>query len=358
MTARGYIGRFAPSPTGPLHFGSLLAAVASYLDARAQQGRWLLRVEDIDPPREAKHAATSILRTLEAYGFEWDGPTVFQSRSASAHADAISELDAKGLTYYCKCSRRTLGSAADGELGKIYPGTCRNKSVTGSAAVRIRVTGQTRFDDRIQGTQTMDLASESGDFVIRRRDGLVAYHLAVVVDDVLEGVTHIVRGIDLMPSTHRQIFIQMCLGSESPSYAHIPVAVSEDGDKLSKLTHAAPLPLERPETLLYRALIALRQDNLKKRLAYSTVGHLSYIVLGVALLSPSGFAGGMFHLAAHAFMKITLFFCAGAVYVSLHRENVSELDGVGKVMPLKRSLPRVWITAESITCTSSPIMVW
>lgn len=260
MTAQGYIGRFAPSPTGPLHFGSLLAAVASYLDAKAHDGLWLLRVEDIDPPRESKEAATSILRTLDAYGFEWDRSAVFQSNSASAHAEAIATLQSLGLAYDCNCSRRSFDSAPDGPLGKIYPGTCRNRHVSGQAAVRLRVAGETRFDDRLQGHQQMDLAAESGDFVIRRRDGLVAYHLAVVVDDTLEDVNHIVRGIDLMPSTHRQLYIQACLGTKQPVYAHIPVAVHEDGVKLSKLTRARGLPLERPEPILHQALAALRQS--------------------------------------------------------------------------------------------------
>lgn len=269
MNDGGYVGRFAPSPTGPLHFGSLLAAVASYLDARRAGGRWLVRIEDIDPPREQAGATAEIMAALEAYGFEWDGPVLYQSESVEAHHEAVDVLRAAGLIYRCGCSRRDLASAPRGSLGIIYPGTCRNGSTAEEAALRVRTDEQpVEFVDRLQGRQTMRLESESGDFVVLRRDGLIAYQLAVVVDDQLTGVTDVVRGIDLMDSTPRQIWLQRCLGHRSPRYAHIPVAVHADGSKLSKLTGAAPLPAgDAVAGCLVDALDALRQappDDLRR----------------------------------------------------------------------------------------------
>lgn len=261
MSDADYVGRFAPSPTGPLHFGSLLAAVASYLDARKAGGRWLVRIEDIDPPREQPGAADEIVAALDAYGFEWDGPVLYQSDSAEAHREARAQLDAAGLLYRCGCSRRDLADAPRGPLGIIYPGTCRDGSAAGEAALRVRTNDEPlEFADRLQGRQSTRLESESGDFVVLRRDGLVAYQLAVVVDDHLHGITDVVRGIDLMDSTPRQIWLQRCLGYSTPRYAHIPVAVGADGSKLSKLTGAAPLPLDVAiSEYLLGALHALRQ---------------------------------------------------------------------------------------------------
>ena len=256
-----YIGRFAPSPTGPLHFGSLMAAVASYLDARVNGGRWLVRVEDIDPPRSQAGADTEILRILEAYRFEWDGPVIYQSTSADEHLDALHTLERAGLTYRCDCSRRDLVDAPQSSLGAIYPGTCRTRNVEGDAAIRVRTRNDViQFDDRLQGLVQQRLESESGDFIILRRDGLIAYQLAVVVDDWLQSVTHIVRGIDLMDSTPRQIHLQGCLGAPVPSYAHIPVAIHADGAKLSKATGAAPISGETAEQTLVAALSALQQQ--------------------------------------------------------------------------------------------------
>ncbi len=259
MSGGYYVGRFAPSPTGPLHFGSLLAACASYLEARRHDGRWIVRIEDIDPPREQDGASSLILSVLDAYGFEWDGDALFQSHSTDDHVDAIAALT--GDCFECDCSRRRLAGEPTGELGTIYPGTCRTLGKTrGDTATRVTVGDTvTTFEDGLQGPQRMDLASESGDFVIRRRDELIAYHLAVVVDDYLSGVTHIVRGIDLMPSTHRQVFLQEKLGYPRPDYTHIPVAVHADGDKLSKLTGAPPLEAADAGPELVRALTFLRQ---------------------------------------------------------------------------------------------------
>ena len=260
-TARSaYVGRFAPSPTGPLHFGSLLAAAASYLQARSRGGTWLVRIEDIDPPREQPGSTDRILEALERYGFEWDGPVIYQSRSHAAHEAALSRLLEAGHAYRCSCSRRDLADAPRGPLGTIYPGTCRSGSATGETAVRVRTDDSLLgFIDGLQGAQQERLESESGDFVIWRRDGLVAYHLAVVVDDHEQAVTEIVRGIDLMDSTCRQIWLQRLLGYSTPDYLHIPVAAHADGQKLSKLTGAKAVPLGRPEAFLLQVLAALGQ---------------------------------------------------------------------------------------------------
>ena len=255
------MGRFAPSPTGPLHFGSLLAAAASYLQARRRDGAWLVRIEDIDPPREQPGATDRILEALERYGFEWDGPVIFQSHSHSAHEAALARLLESGHAYRCGCSRRDLSDAPRGPLGIIYPGTCRDGSPAGETAVRVRTDDSPLgFTDGLQGAHQERLESESGDFVIWRRDGLVAYHLAVVVDDYEQGVTEIVRGIDLMDSTCRQIWLQRLLGYPTPDYLHIPVATHGDGQKLSKLTGARAVPLGRPETFLLQVLAALGQQ--------------------------------------------------------------------------------------------------
>ena len=257
-----YVGRFAPSPTGPLHFGSLLAAMASYLEARSQRGRWFVRIEDIDPPREQPGATASILATLETYGFVADDPPVWQSSSESFHAAALTALFDVGLAYFCDCSRKDVSEAEQGPLGPVYPGTCRFRGLASGAdrAVRVRC-DDTRviFQDRLQGNCAQQV-SAYGDFVVRRRDGLPAYQLAVVVDDHLQGVTDVVRGVDLLESTHRQVWLQQLLGYPSPSYAHIPVAVGADGQKLSKATQAAALPNDRPVAVIHRALDALGQS--------------------------------------------------------------------------------------------------
>jgi len=256
-----YVGRFAPSPTGPLHFGSLVAAVASYLQARSNDGRWLLRIEDIDPPREQPGATNEIIGALEHHGFEWDGDVIFQSESSDAHQAALKSLIERKLAYRCQCSRRDLVDAPRGALGVIYPGSCRNGCDADEVAIRLR-TNDTEItcDDILQGRLAQRLESESGDFIIRRRDGLIAYHLAVVVDDEIQGVTEIVRGIDLFDSTPRQIWLQQLLGYRTPSYAHIPVITHTDGDKLSKLTGAPGISLHGVQKNLLEALRALQQQ--------------------------------------------------------------------------------------------------
>ena len=255
-----YVGRFAPSPTGPLHFGSLVAAVASYLQARVQNGRWLLRIEDIDPPRAQPGSTSAILSALEHYGFEWDGDVIFQSNSREAHEAALLSLLDRQLAYPCGCSRRALENVPRGPLGTIYPGTCRDGCDATETAIRVRTTdAPIAFMDRLQGLQSQRLESESGDFIIRRRDRLVAYQLAVVVNDEIEGVTEVVRGLDLMDSTPRQIWLQRQLGYRTLRYVHIPVITHPNGDKLSKLTGAIGLPTKGRNGILRAALLALRQ---------------------------------------------------------------------------------------------------
>ena len=257
----GYVGRFAPSPTGPLHFGSLVAAVASYLQARAHDGLWLLRVEDIDPPRERAGAADAILHALDRYGFEWDGDVIYQSRSRAKHDEALDVLLARGLAYPCRCSRRDLEGQPRGPLGVIYPGTCRDGCEASETAMRLRTDDDPiAFDDALQGTITQRLESESGDFIILRRDGLVAYQLAVVVDDELQGITEVVRGIDIMDSTPRQIWLQRLLGYRTPGYMHVPVITHPSGDKLSKATGAPEVSMDAIATTLHAALTVLGQQ--------------------------------------------------------------------------------------------------
>lgn len=269
-----YIGRFAPSPTGPLHFGSLVAAVASYLQAKDNGGLWLLRIEDIDPPREQPGASATIIEALDCYGFEWDGDPIYQSENHAAHMTALETLLARGLAYPCSCSRRDLSDAPRGPLGAIYPGNCRDGCELDVSTVRLRTDdSRTEFTDLLQGHVSQQLERESGDFIIRRRDGLIAYHLAVVVDDEIQGVTEIVRGIDLLDSTPRHIWLQKQLQFRTPTYAHIPVITHPNGDKLSKLTGATGVSLNAVEENLLQALAALAQSP-PAELASGTVGDI------------------------------------------------------------------------------------
>lgn len=254
-------GRFAPSPTGPLHFGSLVAALASCCDARALRGRWLVRIEDVDTPRTRRGAADAILATLERYGFRWDGPVVRQSERTALYASALEQLRSGGAVYECACTRRENSLAPVGAGGEhIYAGTCRNgipedRRDRTVRAWRMRVPGDPAaatiaWCDRLQGAQSQDLAHDVGDFVVKRADGLFAYQLAVVVDDAAQGVTHVVRGADLLASTPRQILLQRTLGLPVPAYLHHPVAQDRDGGKLSKETRAARLPDDPVSALL------------------------------------------------------------------------------------------------------------
>lgn len=267
-----YRGRFAPSPTGPLHFGSLVAALGSWLEARKQDGEWLVRLEDIDWPRRVPGASDAILATLEACGLEWDGEVLYQSRRTDIYAAALHQLQTTGRLFPCGCSRKEVADSAlpppptsagigSGEL--IYPGTCRHGLAPGRMprAWRVNVTGTTlAFDDAIQGHIGQDLEHEVGDFVVKRADGLFAYQLAVVVDDAEQNITDVVRGADLLDSTPRQIFLQQLLGLPQPHYAHLPVAVNADGEKLSKQTFAPAIGNRRVPAALYAALQFLGQS--------------------------------------------------------------------------------------------------
>jgi len=258
-----YVGRFAPSPTGPLHFGSLVAALGSYLDARSQGGRWLLRSEDVDRPRVQPGACTAILETLASCGFAWDGPVWRQSERSARYASALERLRAAGVIYACGCTRREMADstlAIDG--ARIYAGTCRHGLAPGKTARAWRVRTSAEpivFFDRLQGRIAQSVEREVGDFVLLRADGQFAYQLAVVVDDAEQGVTDVVRGADLIDSTARQIYLQRLLGVPTPRYLHLPVALNAVGEKLAKQTNAAasdPADLPRAFAFLNHPLPA------------------------------------------------------------------------------------------------------
>jgi glutamyl-Q tRNA(Asp) synthetase len=265
-SSSAYRGRFAPSPTGPLHFGSLVAATASYLDARHAGGEWLLRIEDLDPPREVPGSTEQIVAALEALGFEWNESIVNQSERHAVYQAALARLLAAGRAFPCSCSRSELQAAqpsgrdASDEL--YYPGWCRNgvRAPERPLAIRFLVEpGAICFTDQLQGPQTASLVDDTGDFVIRRRDGLFAYQLAVVVDDAAQKITHVVRGADLLGSTARQIALQAALGLATPKYAHVPLAIDANGVKLSKSAGAAAVDPRQPAHELWRTLEFLRQ---------------------------------------------------------------------------------------------------
>jgi len=256
-----YVGRFAPSPTGPLHQGSLVAALASWLDARAASGRWWVRIEDLDRPRCVPGAADILLRQLDAYGLGWDGEVVYQSQRDDAYAAALDRLKAAGHAYPCACTRSALTAAprnAEGET--LYPGTCQAGLPAGAAARawRVRVDEVSAcFLDRVHGQLCHALASEVGDFIVKRADGLFAYQLAVVVDDAEQGITDVVRGADLLWNTPRQVYLQSLLGLPTPRYAHVPLVVNALGQKLSKQTRAPALPESGRGAVLTEALAML-----------------------------------------------------------------------------------------------------
>jgi len=264
MTSSAYRGRFAPSPTGPLHFGSLVAAVASFADARHHDGQWLVRIEDVDETRCRHGAEQQILQTLLAFGMRWDEAPVRQSARRQLYDVALAQLRDKGMAYRCNCSRRLIATMARaGSEGPIYPGTCRANPPPGDAPAAWRLavaSGDITFTDRVVGETRQDLVDEIGDFVIRRVDGFTAYQLAAVVDDQAQGITDIVRGADLLWSTPRQIWLQRLLKYHTPSYVHIPVITHPDGDKLSKLTGAPAIPTDEVRPMLVAALGALRQS--------------------------------------------------------------------------------------------------
>ncbi len=282
MTVR-YRGRFAPTPSGPLHFGSMIAAIGSFCDARAHGGDWQVRIDDIDTPRVVSGSADEILRTLEAFALEWDGQPIYESRNTDAYHSALHALRATGRVFACSCSRKEIGKAGiTGLEGPIYPGTCRNGLRPGRTgrSLRLRVDEGTRsgFDDALQGPISQDLATEVGDFVVYRSDGVFSYHLACVVGDAHQSITHIVRGADLIESTPRQIHLQKLLGLSTPSYLHLPVATNERGEKLSKQTRATPVDATRTAQTIYAVLSFLGQQPPPELARWSATDALQWAV--------------------------------------------------------------------------------
>ena len=256
MSCSSYRGRFAPSPSGPLHFGSLIAAVGSYLQARSQQGRWLVRIEDLDPPREVSGAADSILRTLETYGLLWDETVVYQSQRHARYQSVLDEFYRRGLTYHCACSRARIQA-----LGGFYDGHCRPLGLPAEgSSVRLRMSDPVYgFDDQLLGHIQVPAALAEEDFILKRRDGLFAYNLAVVIDDADSGITEVVRGADLIEPTVRQIALYRLLGAAEPGWLHLPLALQPNGLKLSKQNHAPALSGAAVSPTLCQALTFLGQ---------------------------------------------------------------------------------------------------
>ncbi len=291
MERSDYRGRFAPSPTGPLHFGSLIAAVGSYLDAKHNNGTWRVRMEDLDTPRCMPGAANDILRTLDAFGLHSDEPVIYQSQRTAAYEEALQKLQAIDAVYPCCCTRKEIAdSALHGIEGFVYPGTCRNGMAHQRTTPAWRVhTGhhpsplplppsQIRFDDALQGHTSQNLEKDIGDFVVKRADGLFAYQLAVVLDDAFQDITHIVRGADLLASTPRQIHLQRLLGFNTPAYMHFPIAVNEAGEKLSKQTLAAPVDTSHPVKTLLHVLEFLQQHPPAKLADYNAEAVLDWAI--------------------------------------------------------------------------------
>ena len=262
-----YIGRFAPSPTGPLHLGSLFTALASYLDARAHNGKWLLRIDDLDTPRNRSEAVDSILNCLEAFGLHWDGSVYYQSRHLEEYRYYLDELERNQLTYRCVCSRKELAdyflALGIPDENTLYPGICRNKIIPDDKPSAIRVkTESTKitFQDELQGQISQNLANQQGDFILKRKDGIIAYQFAVVVDDKLQQINHVVRGCDLLAETPKQIYLQQLLGLPTPTYMHVPIIVDHNGFKLSKQTLATAVGTQSPSTTLFDLLVLLKQN--------------------------------------------------------------------------------------------------
>ena len=264
MSTSSYIGRYAPSPTGPLHFGTLVAAVASYLQAKSRQGQWLMRIEDVDTTRSVAGAADDMLQTFESFGFEWDGGVIYQSLRTEHYEQALAALTKENLVYPCTCSRKQIADGIiEGSPVGIYNGKCRFRTLplNEEHALRIHVNDiAITFEDHVMGKYSQQLNTECGDFVIKRRDGLFAYQLAVVVDDALQGITEVVRGTDLLDSTPRQIYLQQQLGYAQPDYLHLPLVIDENRQKLGKSTGGAALDKSQPVKSLVAALQHLGQQ--------------------------------------------------------------------------------------------------
>ncbi|PCH58844.1 MAG: tRNA glutamyl-Q(34) synthetase GluQRS [SAR86 cluster bacterium] len=271
-----YVGRFAPSPSGPLHFGSLLAATASFLDAKACDGLWLMRMEDLDPAREPAGVAQIILNQLLEFGLQWDGDVLYQSTRLAAYDSALKHLQAQGVCFQCDCSRPQIKA-----MGGTYNGACRSRLTppVNDFAIRVLVNNEVlQFKDLIQADYQHSLGSDTGDFVIRRKDTLTAYQLAVVVDDAFQGINTVIRGIDLLDSTPRQIYLQQLLAYSSPVYGHIPIIVNNIGQKLSKQHFAAPLKSQHKLELLHRVIELLGQQPPAKNRLLSTGQQLDWAI--------------------------------------------------------------------------------
>jgi glutamyl-Q tRNA(Asp) synthetase len=250
-----YIGRFAPSPTGPLHLGSLYTALAGFLQARSRQGLWLLRIDDLDSPRNIKGSADNILKTLDVFGLHWDGSVVYQSQHLDVYDEILDKLAKNNLIYPCTCSRKTLAG--------IYSGLCRDKQPPRNSLYSLRIKTDERiisFLDDLQGLVSDNLSGKHGDFILKRKDRVIAYQFAVVVDDNRQGVNHVVRGVDLLDSTPRQIYLQQTLGLATPGYMHVPVIIDEQGYKLSKQTRATAVDLKTPYSVIFALLTLLKQN--------------------------------------------------------------------------------------------------
>ncbi len=250
-----YIGRFAPSPTGPLHLGSLYTALASFLQARSQKGVWLLRIDDLDTPRTIKGSADSILKTLEAFGLYWDDRVFYQSQYLDVYNEILDQLAKKNLIYPCTCSRKIVTD--------IYSGVCRNKQDLPNSPYSLRIKTDNRiiaFEDELQGLIAHNLAEQDGDFILKRKDRIIAYQFAVVVDDNLQQVNHVVRGFDLLDSTPKQIYLQQILGFKTPGYMHVPVITDKSGYKLSKQTLATAVDVNKPQPVIFKLLALLKQN--------------------------------------------------------------------------------------------------
>ena len=257
-----YRGRFAPTPTGSLHFGSLVAAVGSYLQARHHEGYWQLRFDDLDQARNRPGASESILRSLQDYGFEWDGEVYYQLQHIEDYQFALDALLERGLSYRCQCSRKSLQRAMLEQNLRVYPGHCRHLQLEDpNTAIRMKVAAkQINFCDGLQGDFGQQLDTDVGDFIIRRSDRIIAYQLAIVVDDHTQKISEVVRGADLLDNTPRQIYLQQCLGYDTPTYVHLPLAFNNSGQKLSKQTHAKPIETTNISATLYKALTFLGQE--------------------------------------------------------------------------------------------------
>ena len=270
-----YRGRFAPSPSGLLHFGSLVSALASYLDAKANNGQWLVRIEDIDPPREQKGADIEILKTLEAYGLCWDETVLYQSKQSERYEQILDRLHQQQLSYYCRCTRAQIKA-----IGGIYQGHCKTLGLPqeNSAIRLVNQFGAYQYHDLIQGGITCDHALAQEDFIIKRKDGLYAYQLAVVADDIEQGITHIVRGCDLLEPTARQLTFYQTLGEKPPQYAHIPLAVTDQGYKLSKQNKAPAIDINHPHPSLLQALAFLGQKPPNELIELSVTAIIEWAV--------------------------------------------------------------------------------